>query len=102
MSQSLAGVRIRSTSYIVIPGRLASTRLPKKLLLRETGKSLIQHTYEAASRATLPSGVCVATDHEEILAEVRSFGASAEISHEIGRLCVACSRTFGVIGGTAL
>ena len=77
MSQSLVTPRVRSTSYIVIPGRLASSRLPKKLLLRETGKSLIQHTYEAACRATHPSGVCVATDHEEIVAEVRSFGGQA-------------------------
>jgi 3-deoxy-manno-octulosonate cytidylyltransferase (CMP-KDO synthetase) len=61
-------------SYIVIPARLHSTRLPRKLLLRDTGKSLIQHTYEAARRAKRPRGVCVATDHEEIAAEVRSFG----------------------------
>ena len=61
-------------SYIVIPARLASTRLPRKLLLRETGKSLLQHTYEAACRARKPAGVCVAADHEEIAAEVRAFG----------------------------
>jgi 3-deoxy-manno-octulosonate cytidylyltransferase (CMP-KDO synthetase) len=61
-------------SHIVIPARLESTRLPRKLLLRQTGKSLLQHTYEAASRATKPKGVCVAADHEEIAAEVRSFG----------------------------
>jgi 3-deoxy-manno-octulosonate cytidylyltransferase (CMP-KDO synthetase) len=61
-------------SYIVIPARLQSTRLPRKLLLRETGKSLIQHTYEAAQRARWPSGVCVAADADEIAAEVRSFG----------------------------
>ncbi len=64
-------------SYLVIPARLASTRLPRKLLLRETGKSLIQHTYEAARRAWRPSGICVATDHEEIFREVRSFGGKA-------------------------
>src|SRR5947209_5990555 len=62
------------SSYIIIPARLHSTRLPRKLLLRETGKSLIQHTYEAARRARRPRGVCVAADHEEIAAEVRSFG----------------------------
>jgi 3-deoxy-manno-octulosonate cytidylyltransferase (CMP-KDO synthetase) len=66
--------RKSETSYIVIPARLASTRLPRKLLLRETGKSVLQHTYEAASRARRPAGVCIATDHEEIAAEVRSFG----------------------------
>ena len=65
---------LRST--IVIPARLASTRLPRKLLLRETGKSLLQHTYESASRAKLPAGVCVAADSEEIAAEVRSFGGA--------------------------
>ncbi len=42
------------TSHIIIPARLASTRLPRKLLLRETGKTLLQHTYEAASRAKRP------------------------------------------------
>lgn len=62
------------TSYIVIPARLNSTRLARKMLLRETGKSLLQHTYEAAKGARKPRGVCIATDHEEIAAEVRSFG----------------------------
>ncbi len=64
----------RPQSTIVIPARLASTRLPRKLLLAETGRPLIQHTYEAASKATLPTGLCVAADHEEIASTVRSFG----------------------------
>ncbi len=67
-------------SYIVIPARLESTRLPRKLLLRETGKPLIQHTYEAACRATRPLGVCVAADHEEIAAAVRAFGGHVEMT----------------------
>ncbi|HVA45347.1 MAG TPA: 3-deoxy-manno-octulosonate cytidylyltransferase [Pirellulales bacterium] len=70
-----------ANSFIVIPARLASTRLPRKLLLRETGKSVIQHTYEAARRARRPSGLCVATDHQEILNEVRSFGGQAEMTN---------------------
>ncbi|HID75476.1 MAG TPA: 3-deoxy-manno-octulosonate cytidylyltransferase [Planctomycetaceae bacterium] len=74
MGEPAPRLRIRSTSYIVIPARLGSTRLPRKLLRRDTGKTLIQHTYEAALEATLPSGVCVATDHGEIFNEVRSFG----------------------------
>jgi 3-deoxy-manno-octulosonate cytidylyltransferase (CMP-KDO synthetase) len=61
-------------SQIVIPARLASTRLPRKLLLCETGKPLIQHTYEAALQARKPGGVCVAADCEEIAAVVRGFG----------------------------
>jgi 3-deoxy-manno-octulosonate cytidylyltransferase (CMP-KDO synthetase) len=67
-------------SQIVIPARLHSTRLPEKLLLRETGKTLIQHTYEAASRARLPTNVCVATDHPRILDEVRGFGGQASLT----------------------
>jgi len=67
-------LRVRYRSYIVIPARLASTRLPRKLLLRETGKTVLQHTYESANRAACPLGICVAADHEEIAAEVRRFG----------------------------
>jgi 3-deoxy-manno-octulosonate cytidylyltransferase (CMP-KDO synthetase) len=64
-------------SQVVIPARIGSTRLPRKPLLRETGKSLIQHVYEAARRARHPSGVCVATDDREIFEEVISFGGRA-------------------------
>jgi len=80
MAYPATKLRVRSTSYIVIPARLASTRLPGKLLLRHTGKSLIRHTYEAASQATRPAGVCVATDHDDIAEEVRCFGGQAEMT----------------------
>jgi 3-deoxy-manno-octulosonate cytidylyltransferase (CMP-KDO synthetase) len=70
-------VRLSLPTMIVLPARLASTRLPRKLLLAETGKPLIQHTYEAASRATRPVGLCVATDSDEIAAAVRRFGGTA-------------------------
>jgi 3-deoxy-manno-octulosonate cytidylyltransferase (CMP-KDO synthetase) len=73
-------LRIHSTSRIVIPARMASTRLPRKMLLRETGKSLVQHTYEAARRSARASGVCVATDDREIFEEVRSFGGRAAMT----------------------
>lgn len=64
-------------SVIVIPARLASTRLPGKLLLAETGKPLIQHTYEAARRSRLASRVVVACDHPSIYDAVRAFGGEA-------------------------
>ena len=67
-------------SLIVIPARLASTRLPRKLLLRETGKTVLQHTYESASRAAKPKQRIVAADHEEIAAEVRAFGGRVEMT----------------------
>lgn len=68
------------TSLIVIPARLGSTRLARKMLLSETGRPLIQHTYEAACRACRPSGVMVATDSEEIATVVRSFGGQAVLT----------------------
>jgi 3-deoxy-manno-octulosonate cytidylyltransferase (CMP-KDO synthetase) len=61
------------SALIVIPARLASTRLPRKLLLAETGKPLIQHTYEAAQQAQRAGELCVAADHEEIATAVRGF-----------------------------
>ncbi|WP_145245061.1 3-deoxy-manno-octulosonate cytidylyltransferase [Aeoliella mucimassa] len=62
-------------SYVVIPARLGSTRLPRKMLLAETGMTLIEHTYAAACGARLPDGVVVATD-SPLIAEVieRSHG----------------------------
>jgi 3-deoxy-manno-octulosonate cytidylyltransferase (CMP-KDO synthetase) len=70
----------RSKSIIIIPARLASTRLPRKLLLNETGKPLIQHTYEAAGRAQRPQQVWVATDHQEIEEAVRAFGGNVQMT----------------------
>ena len=59
---------------IIIPARYASSRLPAKPLLRETGKYLIQHVYERAFEAKCASEVIVATDDERIFDAVRGFG----------------------------
>lgn len=67
-------------TVIVIPARLASTRLPRKMLLDETGKSLIQHTYEAACRSRLAQRVVVATDSVEIEAAVSAFGGEVQMT----------------------
>jgi len=80
MSHSASKRRVFGASYIVIPARLASTRLPRKLLLAETGKPLVRHTYEAALQAARPVGVCGATDHPEIYRAVRAFGGHAEMT----------------------
>jgi 3-deoxy-manno-octulosonate cytidylyltransferase (CMP-KDO synthetase) len=60
---------------LVIPARRRSTRLPDKMLLRDTGKTVLEHTYEAACRAKRPDLVLIATDDEEIASEARRFGA---------------------------
>jgi 3-deoxy-manno-octulosonate cytidylyltransferase (CMP-KDO synthetase) len=62
---------------IVIPARLSSTRLPEKMLLKETGTPLICHTIEAAARSRLAGRVVVGTEDAEIVAAVRAFGAEA-------------------------
>ncbi len=59
---------------IVLPARFASVRLPGKPLLRDTGKTLIQHAYERAARAKCGGRVVVATDDERIRAAVVAFG----------------------------
>jgi 3-deoxy-manno-octulosonate cytidylyltransferase (CMP-KDO synthetase) len=65
---------------IVIPARLHSTRLPRKLLLDATGKTVLQHTYEAAARATKPTRICVAADSDEISSAVRAFGGNVVLT----------------------
>jgi 3-deoxy-manno-octulosonate cytidylyltransferase (CMP-KDO synthetase) len=62
---------------VIIPARYASSRLPGKPLLRETGKYLIQHVYERACQARNIDQVIVATDDSRILAAVESFGGQA-------------------------
>ena len=71
----------------VIPARLASTRLPSKPLLRDTGKFLIQHVYERVAQAQRIGRVIVATDDESIVKAVESFGGEAvmtDIAHQSG------------------
>jgi 3-deoxy-manno-octulosonate cytidylyltransferase (CMP-KDO synthetase) len=51
----------------IIPARLASTRLPRKMLREIAGKPLIGWVYEAVRASPLLSQVIIATDSEEIL-----------------------------------
>lgn len=60
---------------IVIPARYASSRLPEKMLLAETGWTLIRHTWEQARKSKLADRVVIATDDARIEAECKSFGA---------------------------
>lgn len=77
---------------IIIPARYASTRLPGKLLLAETGKPLIQHVYEQAAQSRHASHVIVATDDERIANAVSAFGGEAIMTspdHETGTARIA-------------
>jgi 3-deoxy-manno-octulosonate cytidylyltransferase (CMP-KDO synthetase) len=61
---------------LVIPARLHSTRLPRKVILDETGKYLVQHVYERALLVEGADEVVVATDHEVVKEAVESFGGN--------------------------
>src|SRR5258708_6404780 len=82
-----------------IPARLASTRLAHKLLLAETGRPLIQHTWESARRAKSLAEVIVVTDSCEIANVVRAFGGRCEMTREhpsgTDRIAEVVDRSFG-------
>ncbi|MBM82815.1 MAG: 3-deoxy-manno-octulosonate cytidylyltransferase [Planctomycetaceae bacterium] len=66
----------------IIPARLQSSRLPRKLLLDETGLPLIQYAWQQASKASMLSEIIVATDSPEIAECVTRFGGRAEMTGE--------------------
>ena len=71
---------LKLKTAIIIPARLQSTRLPRKMLLAETGKPLVQHTVEAARQCRLADRVLVAADAAEIVEAVRRFGGEAVLT----------------------
>ncbi len=71
----------------VIPARLASTRLPRKMLREIGGKPLVGWVYEAVRSSPLLSGVIIATDSEEIFKTCHNHGWYAQMtspSHRSG------------------
>ena len=75
-----------SNSIIIIPSRLAATRLPHKPLIKIKNKTLIMHVYEKAIESQIGE-VYVATCDEEIASEVRKNGGRfimTDINHTTG------------------
>lgn len=64
----------------VIPARLASTRLPRKMLRAIAGKPLIGVVYEAVRHSSLLDDVIIATDSDEILSVCRERGWKARMT----------------------
>lgn len=69
----------------MLPARRASTRLPDKLLLDRTGKTLLEHTIEQALDAQSASGglisaVIAACDDEALVEAARRGGAEAVLT----------------------
>ena len=75
-----------SNSIIIIPSRLAATRLPQKPLIKINNKTLIMHVYEKAVQSQIGE-VYVATCDGEIASEVRKNGGKfimTDINHTTG------------------
>lgn len=66
-------------NLIIIPVRLASTRLPNKPLADIFGKTMIQRVYEQALKTNL-GDVVIACDGAEIAKEIEKFGAKYVIT----------------------
>jgi 3-deoxy-manno-octulosonate cytidylyltransferase (CMP-KDO synthetase) len=64
----------------VIPARLASTRLPRKMLREIAGQLLIARVYEAVRSSPLLVDVIVATDSDEIMEVCRQRGWNARMT----------------------
>lgn len=64
----------------VIPARIGSTRLPRKMLLAETGTPLFVHTARAVAACPRIARVVVATDSEEILEAANAHGVEVRMT----------------------
>ncbi len=64
----------------VIPARLASTRLPGKVLRTIAGVPMIEWVYRAARACSQLDDVLIATDSEQILTLAREHGWSAMLT----------------------
>jgi 3-deoxy-manno-octulosonate cytidylyltransferase (CMP-KDO synthetase) len=64
----------------VIPARLASSRLARKVLRDIAGKPMLAHVYDAARRSPLLHDVIIATDSEEVLKLGQAKGWKVEMT----------------------
>ena len=77
----------RPRAIAIIPARLASTRLPRKMLREISGKPLIRVVCEAVRSSPLLADVIIATDSEEIMAVCRQHQCNVQMtssSHKSG------------------
>ena len=63
-------------TLVIIPSRLAATRLPGKPLLKINGLSIISHVFKRAQESNV-GDVIVATENMEILEDVKKNGGQA-------------------------
>lgn len=74
-------------TLVLIPARRASTRLPEKLLLAESGRPLLAHACERAALAFGPRAVTVCADDGLLVAAALEAGVDAvmtRLDHQSG------------------
>ena len=64
----------------VIPARLESTRLPRKVLADIHGNPMLWHVWTRTKKATKLDDVIVATDSSEVLSLVKSWGGNSMLT----------------------
>lgn len=74
------GTGIAASATIIIPARLGSSRFPGKVLASDTGKPLVQHVAEGASRARCAARVVVATDSPRVRDALAPFGTEVVLT----------------------
>ncbi|MEK6805685.1 MAG: 3-deoxy-manno-octulosonate cytidylyltransferase [Pseudomonadota bacterium] len=67
--------------HVVIPARLGSTRLPRKILREIAGKPLLQHVWESVRDSGAQETV-IAADAAAVVEVCRRFGADAVLTSE--------------------
>lgn len=67
-------------TLVVVPARRASSRLPEKLLLAESGKPLLSYTLEACRAATLADAVVAAVDDPALEVVALETGVEAVLT----------------------
>jgi 3-deoxy-manno-octulosonate cytidylyltransferase (CMP-KDO synthetase) len=76
---------------VVIPARLASTRLPRKALADIHGKPAIQWCYEGCLGSTYKPDVFVVTEDQELVDVVHGFGGKAILTGKAYNVLNRCS-----------
>lgn len=73
------------SAIAVIPARLGSTRLSRKVLRDIAGKPMVQRVYEAAKKCLLLQDVIIATDADEVMRLAEANGWKAQMTSSAHR-----------------
>jgi 3-deoxy-manno-octulosonate cytidylyltransferase (CMP-KDO synthetase) len=68
------------TAVAIIPARIGSTRLARKVLLAIAGKPMVGHVYESAKKSPLLKDVIIATDSQEVAQVAQANGWKAQMT----------------------